>query len=86
MALGTSGPIDAAYECVRFGCIPIHVKETQSREPIITWDESFVKIWESAVKVWNDLPSSKIANAFVLAKNSTENRGNQRGDEFLEQV
>eukprot|EP00979_Chaetoceros_neogracilis_P012408 scaffold3292_cov146-Chaetoceros_neogracile.AAC.1 len=28
----------------------MHVKETQSREPIITWDESFVKIWESAVK------------------------------------
>ena len=41
MALGTSGPTDAAYECVRIGCIPMHVKETQSREPIIAWDESF---------------------------------------------
>jgi len=30
------------------------------------------EIWESVVKVWNDLPSSKIANAFVLAKNRTE--------------
>ena len=37
-------------------------------------------IWESAAKVWNYLPRSKIANAFVLAKwNSTENRGNQGG-------
>jgi|EP00979_Chaetoceros_neogracilis_P017908 hypothetical protein len=25
-------------------------------------------IWESAVKVWNYLPRSKIANALVLAK------------------
>jgi hypothetical protein len=42
------------------------------------------EIWESAVKVWNDLPSSKIANSFVLAnriaRKIEETKG---GNEFL---
>ena len=35
---------------------------------VLTEDE----IWEQALSVWNELPSSKIANAFVLAKRFAE--------------
>ena len=42
------------------------------------------EIWNTAVMVWNDLPSCKIANAFVLAKRIAEMIVERKGDnDFL---
>ena len=42
------------------------------------------EIWNTAVMVWNDLPSCKIANAFVLAKCIAEKIVERKGDkDFL---
>ena len=45
------------------------------------------EIWNAAVDVWKDLPSSKIANAFVLAKRVADKIVATRGgNDFLSGV
>ena len=45
------------------------------------------EIWSTAVKVWQELPSSKIANSFVLAKRIANKIVNSKGgNDFLSGV